>query len=465
MISDFYGHVRRLINHPEAAWILDDAYRGCANQKQKAILLREWYGPEFALLRTSSKEDKNKITGDLSDILEATPEKRKPILNDLYQLINQLIQKKMTGFTMLHDAMLQYYLNLKPESEEFTEFFESIKSDEEGDLLKNLAFTKSGSRIVCHTLAYSDAKGRRNLLKIYKDTMEMLAYDANGHHILLTAYDVIDDTKMTAKAIFPELFGPDANQSEQQEKIIGLATHLVGRVSLLYLLAGPVKWLVTEEHTALLSEIHGIRSKTSKKDAEVRRKELVGYLSEPVVAAIANRAADFASSSFGCYFVVEALLSATTDKSAALSAVANLALGDPGAPEHVAQSAPAGRMLKRLVEGGHFDASTKKVVLAEPALGFADTLYSTIGAHLVEWATGPSSFVVVGLLESSEFTKKEEALKTLKKNRKTLDKAANSDEGKGKAVAEEGKKSKKSKGEKPVRKGNAGARILLEKLG
>ncbi|KAG4220154.1 hypothetical protein PC116_g31367, partial [Phytophthora cactorum] len=41
IVPEFYGKVRKLINHPEASWILDDIYRGIATKEQKAILLRE----------------------------------------------------------------------------------------------------------------------------------------------------------------------------------------------------------------------------------------------------------------------------------------------------------------------------------------------------------------------------------------------------------------------------------------
>ncbi|KAK5241264.1 Pumilio y domain member 6, partial [Cryomyces antarcticus] len=210
VIPEFYGHVRRLINHPEASWILDDIYRGIATASQKAILLREWYGAEFAIFKV---DEKVAHVATLSDIFAQTPEKRKPIMQYLLQLINQLIQKKLTGFTMLHDAMLQYLLNTKPGTEEATEFLELLKGDEEGDLLKNMAFTKSGSRVACLALAYGSAKDRKNILRVYKDNVETLAYDKYGHLVLLTALDVIDDTVLTSKAIFPDLLG-DAKAPE-----------------------------------------------------------------------------------------------------------------------------------------------------------------------------------------------------------------------------------------------------------
>ncbi|KAF5014944.1 hypothetical protein F66182_13898, partial [Fusarium sp. NRRL 66182] len=138
IVPEFYGHVKRLIRHPEASWIMDDIYRTVATKQQKAIMLREWYGPEFAIFRD---KDGAQVTAELSTILAESPEKRPPIMRNLYELINQLVQKKTTGFTMLHDAMLQYFLNTKPGSSEANEFIELIKGDEEGDLAKNMAFT------------------------------------------------------------------------------------------------------------------------------------------------------------------------------------------------------------------------------------------------------------------------------------------------------------------------------------
>ncbi len=210
IIPEFYGKVHRLINHSEASWILDDVYRGVATKQQKAVLLREWYGPEFSLF--ALPDSQAETTADLAEILEKEPSKRSPIMKHLMGMVNALIQKQMTGFTMLHDAMLQHFLNLKPGTEDQKEFLEIVKADESGDLLKNLAFTKSGARLVCLLLAYGTAKDRKQLLKTYKDTFQLMCGDPNGHVVILAAYDVIDDTVFTAKTIFPELLG----KTEQQ---------------------------------------------------------------------------------------------------------------------------------------------------------------------------------------------------------------------------------------------------------
>ncbi|KAF2460874.1 armadillo-type protein [Lineolata rhizophorae] len=465
IVPEFYGSVRRLINQPEASWILDDIYRGAATPAQKAILLREWYGPEFAIFKTSKTLEPS--DGILSNILFESPEKRKPIMSYLYNLINQLIQKKMTGFTMLHDAMLQYYLNTAPGSVESNEFLELLKGDEEFDLLKNLAFTASGAHVVCLAFARGTAKDRKHLLKAYKDTVEMLAYDQHGHMVLVAALDVTDDTQTSTRSILTPLIGKDPPPSnpdeaaQQQAKILALASHGHGRIPLLYPLAGAQKWFFPEQDAALLAEIQVARATTSKKDPQVRRREVVRAISGPVLATIAARSAEFLRDPFACHMVAEVLLEGDGDKNAAVNAVAALAEGDPREEAHIANNAAAGRMLKTLVLGGRFDAESGEVKLVEPRLGFADTLWGKIAKWMIEWACGPSSFVVVNLVDADGFEGREEVLERLRGARARLENAASRTP---KADVEKGKvKGGKKKGDKGAAR-NAGAKILLQKL-
>lgn len=500
IVPEFFGNVRRLIKHPEASWILDDVYRGVATGQQKATLLREWYGAEFALFQ---KDTKDKISGDLADVLAADAGKRAPIMRSLQELINHLIQKKLTAFTLLHDAMLQYFLNCKPATEEITDYIELIKGDEEGDLLKNLAFTKSGARVVCLALAYGTAKDRKHILKTYKDTLQMMATDQNAHVIILTAYEVIDDTVLTAKSIFPELLGKDSEK--QVENAILSADELIGRTALLYLFQGRSSSLFPaslSSDLAILSEIDAIRTNTSKKDPQVRRQELVKALSPYLLTAITSAALDFVTTSFGCHFVTEVLFGADGDKSSALTAITSTAAGDPNpltpASEdenainthdttspprpHMAQTPHGGKMLKTLISGGRYDPKAKKIAPVSPPLNFADLLYPVIKPYILSWATGSSSFVVLSLLETETFSSgpRKELVGLLKGEKKALLKAAREEtvwqraareEGKALEREEESKGKGKGKGKgkanKPTERvvGNQGTRMILEVLG
>jgi pumilio family protein 6 len=499
IVPEFFGNVRRLIKHPEASWILDDVYRGVATGQQKAVILREWYGAEFALFQ---KDKKDKISGDLADVLADDAGKRAPIMRSLHELINHLIQKKMTAFTLLHDAMLQYFLNCKPGTEEITDYIELIKGDEDGDLLKNLAFTKSGARVVCLALAYGTTKDRKHILKTYKDTLQMMAADLNAHTVILTAYEVIDDTVLTSKSVFPELLGKEPEK--QVENIVIASNEIVARTTLLYLFQGRSSSLFhasLSSDLSILSEIETIRTSTSKKDPEIRRQELGKALSPYLLTAIASAATHLVTTSFGCQFITEVLFGAEGDKTAALKAVASTAAGNPnlavpseGADaeaqeyilnthdatpprQHIAQTPHGGKMLKSLIAGGRYDTKLKKVTPISPPLGFADILYPVIKEHIVAWATGSSSFVVLSLLETEQFSSEKELLDILRKQKKLLQKAATEEtpeqvakeaqavdekrEATAKGMKGKGKKPKEKK-EKPV--GNLGTKLILEKL-
>ncbi|KAF2120447.1 armadillo-type protein [Lophiotrema nucula] len=484
IISEFQGHVKRLINHPEASWILDDTYRAVATQEQKTRLLREWYGPEFSIAGLKSQ---GSVTAELSEILQESPEKRKPILDHLKTQINTIIQKKQTGFTMLHDAMLQYFLVCKPGSEEANDFLEHLRPDptlKEGeepdnvDLLKNLAFTKPGSRLVSLALAYGSAKDRKIFLKPYKDTVDMMAYDGNAHHVLLAALALLDDTKLSSKSILGELL--PANDT-LPEKVLNIVSDVRARAVLLYPYAADAKWLIDDNTRERLSEVYAIRATTSKKDPNTRSHELAKSIQPQLLGAISARAGDFATFSYGLQFMGEVLVGAPEvepeRRQEALTEVASLTtqILDPSssapsrpkkgvkedseaATEAVAKedtSAFGKNLLKTLVQGGKFDPKTKKVIPIDPPLGFADMFWDQIKNDVMTWATGQGSFVVLGLVESEDFDRKSEALKALKKGKKQLEAAA------GPAPDKDAKK-KGEKSDSP--RGNAGARLLLEKL-
>lgn len=465
VVAEFYGHVRQMIKHPEAAWILDDVYRGIATPMQKASFLSEWYGAEFAIFKNGAREVSS--PADLGCILQKHPEKRTPIMRYLFELINGLIQKKSTGFTMLHDAMLQYYMNLQPENPEIAELLELIKGDDEGDFLKNLAFTKSGAHIVCLALVYGNAKDRKQILKVYKTLMQTLAADPYGHQVLLTAYDVIDDTKLTSKSIFPELTGNDNSQSgDEPHPLLGSVTHLNARIALLYPFCGSSKALVPKEDLELLGEIHKLRTETSKKDPAVRRKELVTALSPPLLSFIASNAETLVQTSFGCQFITEVLLGAIGDRDPALQAIASLVHSSTDEVKKSLHTPAAGRMLKSLVLGGRFNPEAKTIDLTEPPLGFHNILYVNIKDDILNWATGSNSFVVLGLVEANGFAEVD-ALKTvLKKEKKKLLKAAGERGGQDASTTLAGHDSngKGKSGSKSAKKGNRGTQLLLSKL-
>ena len=94
VIMEFRSHVIRLLLHREASQIIADIYDLYANATERAILLRDFYGREVALLPLPSKgEDAKKDgRGGLSVVLqEASGEQRRRILASLSENLNLML--------------------------------------------------------------------------------------------------------------------------------------------------------------------------------------------------------------------------------------------------------------------------------------------------------------------------------------------------------------------------------------
>lgn len=173
------------------------------------------------------------------------------------------------------------------------------------------------------------------------------------------AYEVIDDTVLCSKTIFPGLLGQEVDS--QQEHILSAVANLTARIPYLYLPAGRAKWLLPADDITLLESIDEIRSLTSKKDPIVKRQELLKAISPALLRTVEMQASNLCQTSFGWQFVGEVLLGTVGDKTKGLQAVAELAEGDPQDEGHPAHDAAAARMLKILVLGGHYDSTTNTV--------------------------------------------------------------------------------------------------------
>ncbi|KAL7273201.1 Pumilio y domain member 6 [Rhizina undulata] len=405
IVKEFYGHVRKLIKHREASFVIEDAFREYATPAQKAALLCEFYGVEFAIFKDANNEGLA-----LSEILEKTPEKRTVIMKSLYDLIAGVVDKGAIFFTILHKAMLEYLLNVKPGSTEVTEFIELVKEH-----VGEIAFTKDGTQVVIRCLALGTAKDRKVMIKALKPVVARLAANETGFLVLLTIFEVVDDTVLVTKTLIPEI----------QQNLIDLAVNKFGRIPLLYPFAGRRPRLLPPSALPSLQEVDKIRESTSKKDPETRQSQLRSGFSSMMIQSVAEHAEALAQDSFGCQFIVEVLLGATAgDKTEALARIAELAGGDPGEKEHVVATAFGGRMLKTLVAGGHYNSKEKKVEVVSPPVNFHNLLATQIKPQIAAWATGAGSFVMVGLLEAEGFEARDALLKDLKKNIKAIKAAA-----------------------------------------
>ena len=148
VVEEFLGHVKKLIKHREASFVLEDCYREFGTPLQKARMVREFYGVEFAIFGDAVDADPS-----LKKILEKSPEKRAVIMRFMFELLTAVVAKGAVFFTLVHKAMLEFITNCEPGSNDATEFIELVK-EHAGEI----AFTKDGSQVIMRCLALGSAK-------------------------------------------------------------------------------------------------------------------------------------------------------------------------------------------------------------------------------------------------------------------------------------------------------------------
>lgn len=82
--------------------------------------------------------------------------------------------------------------------------------------LADIVHTKDGSAVAREMLARGVAKDRKNILRVLKPHLEKLCQDAEAQMVLFTAFDVVDDTKMMAKAILTVSLCVGVNMSPKE---------------------------------------------------------------------------------------------------------------------------------------------------------------------------------------------------------------------------------------------------------
>lgn len=216
--------------------------------------------------------------------------------------------------------------------------------------------------------------------------------------MLLTALDVIDDTKLAAKSLVASLVTPPA-------AVHALAESSTGRRTLYGLLVPRNTRHFTPALVASLASTDAARARTSKKDVQTRRDEIRAAASAGLLEWAAAYAGDAVADPGKALLLLEVLLEAdggvphhfpsprlaeaATDKSAAVDALLAIPL-----PTEPAEPHPAARLFKTLLQGGHFARAAGAVARAPrwDALAFARKLG-------VERARALGAFVLAELCE------------------------------------------------------------------
>lgn len=290
------------------------------------------------------------------------------------------------------------------------------------DAIAEMVHTRHGSLVSRYLLAYGTAKDRKAIIKLLKPHIERIALDAEAQLVLFTVLDVTDDTKMLTKSLLSDLVS--------QKMVKKLYADANGRRTLLYPLVGRSTRHFTPAVIASIKATDEIREKagTSKKDEALRREEIKKAVSEDMLRAVRDNAKEVMLDPAGSLLVTEVLLYADAgrsynfyntflfntdrflDPSATMEAILKpLQAPYPGTAnsKHPVEHAHTARMIKTLLQGGHWSHAAKLIERSElfDAGVFAGAFVRIVGcentdeegSRITAMAQGDGSFVIAEL--------------------------------------------------------------------
>ncbi|KAJ2850924.1 Pumilio y domain member 6 [Coemansia brasiliensis] len=381
IIKSFYGHVRKLVRHKDAALVLEECYAVYANAKQKWDLVAEFYGNEFAVFKNTTKS--------LDAILEAAPHKRDTAMNSLKTTLVPLLEKGTVQFSIVHRALLDYirYADAKDRQE----VIETMR-----ELVVEILHTREGAHAGMLCLLYGTPKDRKAILKSFKPYLQRVCCEEYGYAVLVEALDCVDDTVFVNKAVLQDICG----------MMNELLNDQYGRRIPLFILSGRNPHFVGSDALKVMADSDSIKAQTSKKDPQVRRKELTSFVSARMVQWATENASKAIFDSLPSQAVNETLLRAHGDKAAAWQRVLDLInmdivqLGD----SHVLLNAISNRVVTNCIIAEHTQPRTADTSLpplpeTNPRFG-TDVLQALVDSDQLVAAACAGAFPVRALLES-----------------------------------------------------------------
>lgn len=259
-ITGMLGNVVKMTSHVFSNSIIDVVYLNHASPDQKLFLKQEFYSDLY-------KNDKNKKVTHLRDTWAGSDILKKGILNSTKLNLTKIASKNLVDNSLVHAVLLEFL-----EEADETNRQEIIAAYIPH--LAAIASTKQGSRAAVLSYLYSVAKERRAMLKALKEHVTKLCIHEHGHLLILTILNSTDDTQMIKKILFPTIVS-------DIEKIVN--NEWGKRV---------LEWIVSPSsrdnfHPTMIGQLDEcLTLGNQKKDADIRRKELVEGIEESLCEAI-----------------------------------------------------------------------------------------------------------------------------------------------------------------------------------
>lgn len=328
IIKAFNTHVVSLVNHCEAAAVVEYFYNEQANALQRSKLLQEFYSRDLALF----KEDK---VLTYKDVLACSSQPEK-LIEDLKEMLIKMANKSVLRHSIIHHVLYEFLENADEASR--SELIQALAGS-----LAEIVHTKDGARTAMCCIWHGTAKDRKTIIKSFKMHIVKMATDEHAYWVLLSIFDCVDDTKLVESLVINELFKSAAE----------LALDKNGSKVLAYLVARRDSRLFHPDVINILKR--GDNTITSKKDANIREEQLRKSAAGKVVQLIVDNTRQLVTCGHSTIFVNVVLTSLGEKSIPAYRKIAELLSSPYKAAEgpenqHLFKETHARFLLKKLVK-------------------------------------------------------------------------------------------------------------------
>lgn len=286
IVKAMKGNMAKLAAHAVASRVVESLFSNMT-AKQTVMLKQEFYGPHFALFANDAMllSDNPSLESNLA----LAPDKKDVTLDFVRHLVNKGIEKSLFGLTYFQKLFAEYVGVALPME---IRALAATSADHAIHLLS----TRSGTRVVAALTAYGTAKDRKRILKSLKGYTRSGLLHHDAYLAIIRLVQLTDDTVSIHKNLVNELLTAPTIKDEvkgavKESPLLQIALSDTGSKLLFMLLIADKetrhKCFDPYEHSVLFPDPtimeDGQEVPTSRKDAEVRRKELIKYLREPLI--------------------------------------------------------------------------------------------------------------------------------------------------------------------------------------
>lgn len=177
------------------------------------------------------------------------------------------------------------------------------------DHLVHMLHTREGALVAQYCILHATPKDRKHIIKAFKGFMHSIAREQYGHAVLISCFECIDDTVLLGKAVLGELVsetgGPADAPALSGSQLDELMRHQYGSRVLLYLLTGRNKRYQPSYLIKELESTDETRAQTTKKDPEMRSRQLLEIVVPLLVPVVAKYAEELLRDRAGSLVLLE----------------------------------------------------------------------------------------------------------------------------------------------------------------